>query len=305
MFLAEVLEYNSLSFLAKKAMEGFISGLHNSPLKGFSVEFAEHRAYNEGESIRNLDWKLLAKTDKKFIKEFIEETNLRCHIWIDVSESMSFPKNKNHKLKMAVLTAASICNLTTQQRDAFSVSTFNSEHIVWKSDMKSTKSHLHSIVQQLETYWNLTDSPKNQTVFEPLNFQYLLAGVRRRNLVVVVSDLLWSPEEKDKEKAFWESIAHMSFLKCEVLILHIQDYQSEIELDLPDQPINFVDLESGEKVKLNPSEIQEFYAQKQKLHLQSLKERSFNNGANYYGLDVSVPINQALMAFYVSRNKLI
>lgn len=305
MFLAEVLEYSSLSFLAKKAMEGFISGLHSSPLKGFSVEFAEHRAYNEGESIRNLDWKLLAKTEKKYVKEFIEETNLRCHIWIDVSESMSFPKNKNHKLKMAVLAAASIANLTAQQRDAFSVCTFNSERILWKSDLKSTKSHLHSVVQNLETYWNQTEKPIAPQESEPLNFQYLLAGVKRRNLVVIVSDLLWAPEEKDQENAFWEAVAHLCFLKCEVLILHIQDFKSEIELDLSDQPINFVDLESGAKVKLNPSEIQELYAERQKLHLQSLKDRTFYTGAKYYSLDVSIPINQALMAFYVSRNKLI
>src|SRR6056300_1344767 len=127
MILREVQEFENLNFLAKKAMEGFISGLHTSPLRGFSVEFAEHRIYNPGESIKNLDWKLLARTEKKYIKQFIEETNLKCHLWVDISKSMHYPENWN-KQKLAALSASSIMYLLQNQRDAFCLTLFNESH---------------------------------------------------------------------------------------------------------------------------------------------------------------------------------
>ena len=116
--------YQNLSFLAQKAMEGFITGIHHSPLHGFSVEFAEHRPYNQGENIRNLDWKLLAKTEKKYIKQYIEETNLRCHFWIDASKSMRFPEKTEQKLKFALLAASGMGYLLHRQRDAFRFSLY-------------------------------------------------------------------------------------------------------------------------------------------------------------------------------------
>ena len=117
----------NLDFFAKQVVEGFITGLHKSPFHGFSVEFAEHRIYNQGESIKNVDWKLFARTDKMFVKRYVEETNLRCHLVIDSSSSMFFPFNKKKsldKLTFSILSSACLMNLFMRQRDAFGVTLF-------------------------------------------------------------------------------------------------------------------------------------------------------------------------------------
>ena len=119
-------KFGSLELLAKQVVEGFITGLHQSPFHGFSVEFAEHRLYNSGESVKHLDWKLLARTDKLFIKRYEEETNLRCHILIDSSSSMMFPVDQPYnKFTFSVDAAAALIFLMRKQRDAFGLSIFS------------------------------------------------------------------------------------------------------------------------------------------------------------------------------------
>ena len=119
MLLEEIQSFTHFDLLAQKAKEGFIAGLHKSPFRGFSVEFAEHRPYNPGESVKNIDWKLLARTDKKYIKQFDEETNLKAHLWVDISGSMRYPQDSILKLKMGILGAGVIAHLLQQQKDGF------------------------------------------------------------------------------------------------------------------------------------------------------------------------------------------
>ena len=137
-------EYGSIELLAKQLVEGFITGLHKSPYHGFSVEFAEHRLYNTGESTRYIDWKVFARTEKLFVKQFEEETNLRCRIVIDNSPSMHYPKDTKGKLMFSAVAAAALAFLLLKQRDAVGLTTF-SESVEENTQIKSTRSHLNKI----------------------------------------------------------------------------------------------------------------------------------------------------------------
>ena len=301
MLLSEVLSFQQFDLIARKAMEGFITGLHKSPFHGFSVEFAEHRSYNEGESVRNLDWKLLAKTDKKYIKQFNEETNLKCHLWIDVSPSMTYPAPNFEKLKFGVLGAAAICNLLQNQRDAFGISLFSENAVLSKTELKSTRLHLQNCLHILNPYWE--NSSDNKKPFSPLS--QLAESVKRRNMVVVFSDLLWNPSEAEQENAFWETISMLKFQRCEVLLFHITHYEHEVLLNLPeDRPIKFIDLESGDQLKLQPIEIQEAYQQFQQKQTKLWEEKCLQLGIEYFLADVSQPIETVINEFYIQRAKL-
>lgn len=301
MKINDVMSYQNLSFLAQKAMEGFITGIHHSPLHGFSVEFAEHRPYNAGENIRNLDWKLLAKTDKKYIKQFIEETNLRCHFWIDASRSMRFPQKTEQKLKFALLAASGMGYFLHRQRDAFRFNIYEESKLLWESDLKSTRSHLQFCIDQFTPFWEGNFPEKKLGKFE---FSSLLKGIKRRNMVVILSDFIFDPDT-NSESDFWNTLSYLHYLKCEVLLLHITDHQLEISLDLGDLPIKFVDLETEISIKLHPSEYALSYAQAEKTRIAELKDKAGSLGMKYYDCDVSQDLETALQYFYIERQKLV
>ena len=158
----EIEAYSNLEIIAKQVVEGFITGLHKSPFHGFSVEFAEHRIYNTGESTRYIDWKLFGRTDKLFVKRFEEETNLRCQILIDNSSSMYFPEGIHNKMKFSVYAAAAIVHLLKKQRDAFGLSLFNDE-VNFHADAKS------SLVQQKMIWHKLEELLAKPTITKSTN----------------------------------------------------------------------------------------------------------------------------------------
>lgn len=301
MLLSEVIQYKNLPLIAKKAMEGFITGLHNSPFHGFSVEFSEHRAYNVGESVRNLDWKLLAKTEKKYIKQFNEETNLKCHLWVDISDSMKYPSPNYDKLKFSILAAASIAQICTNQRDAFSISLFADQKIKWKSEMKSTHLHFRNCLAQMETLWN------NEVFHSDIQWDLseLAATVKRRNMVVVCSDLLWNENQAAEETQFWETLSMLRYQKCEVLVFHISHVQTETLLNVGDLPIKFIDLETKEVLKLQPQELKEVYAQHQVKVQKEMENKCLQLGINYFLADISHPLQEVLTTFYIQRSKIL
>src|SRR6201999_2395570 len=145
----EIRHLANLELLARQVVEGFITGLHQSPFHGFSVEFAEHRLYNNGESVKNIDWKLLARTDKLFVKQFEEETNLRCYLLLDTSSSMNFPEKGISKLQFSGYAIASLMYLFKKQRDAFGLCLF-SDKVDWLSTAKSSTTHLFYLFAELE-----------------------------------------------------------------------------------------------------------------------------------------------------------
>ncbi len=296
MLIKEIQEFDDLAFLAKKAMEGFISGLHSSPLKGFSVEFAEHRAYNPGESIKNLDWKLLARTEKKYVKQFIEETNLKCHLWLDISKSMQYPDNWN-KQKLGVLTTSSIMYLLQNQRDAFGLCLFNETNFEYQSDIKSTKGHLYKNIEILNNLW-LKQSFLSNNV-ESINWAAKCSAIKRRSMVVIISDFLWDIEHSETE--FWQALSYLHYLNCEVLLLNTFDNATESELNLGEVPINFIDLENNQRIKLTPEEIKTSYIQQEQKRVKKIEEQSHSLGINYFQCNVSQPIEKALTEFYRQR----
>ena len=305
MLLEEIQSYSNFELLANSAKEGFIAGLHKSPFRGFSVEFAEHRPYNPGESVKNIDWKLLARTDKKYIKQFDEETNLKAHIWLDTSASMRFPEKQELKLKFGTLSSAVIGGLLQQQKDSFSLGLFNESGFYQRSPCKSTRGHYQQQLATLSPLWigndstqQLNTSAVNQTMEEAI------LNVGRRQLVVILSDFLWGPAEASA--SFWKYMAMLRFQKCEVLLIQIQHEQQELNLDFAsgNRPIKFMDLETNESIKLQPDEIQLAYKK-----IESERNKQFNDqciqlGIDSFIADVSKPIEQALTAFFVKRSKL-
>jgi uncharacterized protein (DUF58 family) len=300
LLLEEAIEIQSLHFLAQKAMEGYVTGIHRSPLRGHSVEFAEHRPYNEGENIKNLDWKLLAKTEKKYIKEYVEETNLKCHLFLDVSKSMYYPEN-HAKLKFSVLAASSLLYTMQKQRDAFRISIYDDEIVRWESEIRSTRSHLNAIVSQLEHYWSKNNPTTNSK--QLFSYQHFIKGIKKRNVVVFISDLLF-PNGSDAYNEFWNTLSYLHYLKCEVVVLHVNDAQSELELDvnLGDQPLKFVDIETNEVVKLTPEEIASEYQNTEKARRKKIREKCLELGISFVDCNVSQPIENVLNAFYTKRN---
>lgn len=279
-------------------MEGYVTGIHRSPLRGHSVEFAEHRPYNEGENIRNLDWKLLAKTEKKYIKEYVEETNLKCHIFLDVSKSMFYPDN-HAKLKFSILAASSLLYTMQKQRDAFRISIYDDEFVHWESEIKSTRSHLNTIISQLEPYW--TGAKSSPRLTKQFNYQRIIKGIKKRNVVVIISDLLF-PKDSDTNTEFWDTLSYLYFLKCEVIVLHVNDADSELDLKLGDQPLKFIDIETYEIVKLTPEEIASEYQNTESKRRKLIKEKCLELGISFVDCNVSQPIENVLNAFYTKRN---
>ena len=179
----------NLDFFAKQVVEGFITGLHKSPFHGFSVEFAEHRIYNQGESIKDVDWKLFARTDKMFVKRYVEETNLRCHLVIDSSSSMFFPFNKKNsldKLTFSILSSACLMNLFMRQRDAFGVTLF-SETLDFHRVPKTSKKHYFQIIYELENKLKEERKTSIKTDFSK-SISSLVDLVKERSLIIIFSD---------------------------------------------------------------------------------------------------------------------
>jgi len=164
----QIRQLANLELLARQVVEGFITGLHQSPFHGFSVEFAEHRLYNNGESVKNIDWKLLARTDKLFVKQFEEETNLRCYLLVDTSSSMNFPEKGTNKLQFSIYAAAALMYLFKKQRDAFGLCLF-SDKIDWLSGAKSTTTHLFHLYAELEKTYNSPNISTNTNITEVLH----------------------------------------------------------------------------------------------------------------------------------------
>ncbi len=287
-----------IDFLAKKLVEGFITGLHKSPYHGFSVEFAEHRIYNVGESTRHIDWKVYAKTDKLFTKTFEEETNLRCHILIDISSSMWYPKEGVSKVYFSVYAAAALTWLLYKQRDATSITTF-SERIKEQTAVKSTSSHIQKLFSLLES------TLEQRTEKDRTNLAHVIHEIsntiHKRSLVVLFSDII---NTSDNEKEFTEALMHLKHNKHEIIIFHVKDKKTEEEFDFQEIPHVFIDLESDEKVKLKPSEIREHYQSSAKARTEKLKILCGELKIDLVEVDTAEDINNVLNTFLIKRSKM-
>lgn len=290
--------FASIEFLAKQVVQGFITGLHRSPFHGFSVEFAEHRLYNNGESTRHIDWKVFAKTDKVFNKRFVEETNLRCHILLDVSGSMYYPEGEKSKINFGTLAAASILQMLQKQRDAVQLTTF-SDKIEYQSQMKSTTTHAHDLFTRLDKIRIQKSTSSNTALLSTLH--QMAETMHRRSLVIVLSDFYENITDIDK---LFDAFKHLKHNKHELLIFHVRDKKTEDLFDFPDRPTVFIDNETGEKIKLNPALIRETYLNQINTFNASLKLKCLQYKMDFIDVDCALDIRQVLLPFLIKRGKM-
>ena len=294
----DLLKPGNLELLAKQVVEGFITGLHKSPFHGFSVEFAEHRIYNAGESVKNIDWKLFARSDKLFTKRYEEETNLRCQLVIDTSSSMYYPEKGWNKLKFSTLAAASIMNLLKKQRDAVGL-TFFSDSVDFSTEMKSTESHHRMLIANLEKQLQTPSLKKTSNIIPVLH--QIAEQLHKRSLVIIFSDMM---ESYGSQEDLFSALQHLKFNKHEVVLFHTLDKSLEIEFNFDNRPYIFEDIESGEKLKLFPSEVKEHYERETAAFITELTNRCRQYKIDFTPADVALPIDQILLPFLVKRQKM-
>ncbi|MCK5277468.1 MAG: DUF58 domain-containing protein [Cyclobacteriaceae bacterium] len=297
--LQKIRELSNLELLARQLVEGFITGLHKSPYHGFSVEFAEHRLYNTGESTKDIDWKVYARTDKLFSKRYEEETNLRCTILIDNSSSMYYPKENFGKITFSVMAAAAIAFMLQKQRDAISITTF-SDQIEIQTPVKSTHSHLHKMLILLEQLLQSSLKERKKTSIPEVLHQ-IANKIHKRSLVIIFSDMF---DNHEQVQEIINGLHHLKYNNHEVLLFHVTDKKTEFDFEFEERPYNFIDLETREELKLHPSQIKEAYVEKVTTYFQDLAIKCGQFKIDFITADISDDFDKVLSAYLIKRKKM-
>jgi len=279
---------SNMQLLAKTVVEGFILGLHRSPYRGFSVEFAEYRQYVPGDEIRYLDWKLYGKTDRYYIKQFEEETNLSCHIVLDTSASMGYGSGRFTKLQYGSYLAAALAYFMMMQRDATGLVLFDTE-IRTLLPARSRTTHLHLMLSALEGL-----APGGSTATgKPLHD--LAEGIRKRGLIVLISDLYDDPAD------VLSGLQHFKFLGNDVIVFHLVD---RAELDFPfDRTTEFLDPETGERILTSPDAVRKHYLEEMERFLNAYRQGCAELKVDYNLFDTSTPLELALSEYLFQRSR--
>ena len=278
----------SVELRARAVVEGLLSGLHRSPLKGFSVEFAEYRQYLPGDDLSSIDWKVYARTDRYWVKKFEEETNLDCHLLLDVSRSMGYGSRGVTKLEYGSMLAASLAYLMNRQRDAVSLTTFD-ETILTMVPPSARPSHLRSILVTLDRI----ALGRRTDVSTPLH--RLADGIGKHGLVVFISDLLDEPER------VVDGLRHFRFRGSEVIVFHLLD---PAELTFPfERAARFRDMELGDEVMAVPSLVRREYLDALQTAVDRYKRELGSEGIDYRMLDTSTPLEFALVSYLSTRGR--
>lgn len=294
--LQDIAQYQHLDLIAQQLVDGFITGLHKSPYHGFSVEFAEHKLYNIGESTRYIDWKVFARTEKLFTKQFEEETNLRCHLVIDQSSSMHYPMENKDKLRFSVLCAASIAHLLVKQRDAVGLTLF-SDKIDFQSQQKSTRTHLHQLMTQLGD--TLAKEPVGLTDIAGVLHE-IAEKIHKRSLVVLFTDMF----QNGKTEELYGALQHLKHNLHEVILFHVSDLKTELSFDFADRETKFIDMETNEIVTVNPHQIRESYQAEMAEFYKEIKLRCGMLKIDFIDVNTSDPFNKVLGAFLIKRKRM-
>lgn len=297
--LNEIRPSGNLELLARQLVEGFITGLHKSPYHGFSVEFAEHRLYNEGESTRHIDWKAYARTDRLYTKQYEEETNLRCLIAIDTSPSMFYPADSYAKIRFSVVAASALAYMLNMQRDAVGLCLF-SDTIETLTPIKSTPSHLDKLLIQLNGLLGRKPGKQSTNVAQVLH--EAAEKIHKRSLVILFSDMFDGDQNSTEE--IFKALQHLKHNKHEVIVFHVLDYETELAFTFDDRPIEFIDLESNQKLKLNPADVRETYQQEANRFYEQLKMRCHQYKIDFVKADVREDVNTILQTYLIKRAKM-
>lgn len=294
-------QFGNLEILAKQVVEGFITGLHKSPFHGFSVEFAEHRLYNKGESTRHIDWKLYGRTEKLFTKKYEEETNLRCQLVIDCSSSMLYPADTDeNKLEFSVYAAASIIELMRKQRDAVGLSLFT-EQLDVHTPAKSSQRHHRYLYSELEKLLTQYEKGTHTTASTVDCLHQIAEQCHQRSLIVIFSDLLDDPNKLDE---FFQALQHLKHNKHEVILFHTVDRKAEIDFAFENRPYQFVDMETGEKIKLQPSQFRENYTKAVNAYFKNIEMRCADYRIDFMPAHIGEGYNEVLLKYLLKRQKL-
>lgn len=296
--LRETSHPSSLELLARQLVEGFITGLHKSPYHGFSVEFAEHRLYNEGESTRHIDWKIYGRTDKLFTKQYEEETNLRCLIAVDTSSSMFYPADSRAKIRFSAITAATLALMLSRQRDAVGLCLF-SDKIETLTPVKSTPTHIDKLFIHLERVLGETSKTTKKTHVAQVLHE-VAEKIHKRSLVIIFSDMF----DGDHTEELFKALQHLKHNKHEVIVFHVTDTETELLLNFEDRPMEFVDMESGDRLKLNPADVREVYKSESDQFYKALKMRCNQYKIDFIEADVQQDVNVILQTYLIKRSKM-
>jgi len=280
---------SGMEMKARLVVEGFIAGLHRSPYHGFSVEFAEHRQYMPGDPLRNIDWKVYGKTDRYFVKEFEEETNLKAYLLLDISGSMGYSSNEISKLEYGSYLSAALSYLMLKQRDSVGLVIFD-QKIQKYIPPKSTLSHLHNLLRELDKL-----SPSEPTNVSSTLHQ-MAERIKRRGLIILLSDLFDQPEQ------IISGLKHFRHKKHEVIVFHILD-PKELNFAFEDEAV-FTDLETKEEIMTSPWQIRKEYQERLKSLLNRYTLECRESMIDYVLLDTSVPFDRALFSYLNKRERL-
>ena len=285
---AVVARMGSMELRARTIVEGFLIGLHHSPYKGFSVEFSEYRQYMPGDDLSTLDWKVYARSDRYYVKKFEEETNLECHLLLDISGSMAYHSGEVTKQEYGSYLAASLAYLMNRQHDAVGLTVFD-DQIVNNVSVSARPGHLRRLLRTLDQL----GTGRRSDVSKPLT--RLADALSRRGMVVLISDLLDEPGEIVK------GLRHLRFRGTDVIVFQVLDHA---ELTFPfERAARFKDLETDAEVMAVPSQIREYYL-KEIRDLIALYERELRlAGIDYCLVDTSKPLDLALLSYLGTRSR--
>ncbi len=283
-------QLSNMELRARLIVEGFLIGMHRSPYHGFSVEFAEHRQYFPGDDISNIDWKVYGRSDRLYIKQYEEETNLKAYILIDASKSMGFKRDGSvSKLEYAAYLAAGLTYLMMKQQDATGLAIYD-ESVRRFYEPHLTYSYMKLLLTELS---NLQPNAKTSTANA---LSSLAERIKRRGLIIVISDFL------DDTKSVITALKHFRHRKNEVIAFQVLD-DSELNLDFPADTV-FTDLETGERMPTQVSAVRSAYKKAVNAFVRDLKSRCFENDIDYALLSTSTPFDKALTAYLTRRKKM-
>ena len=295
-------ELNNLELLANQVVEGFITGMHKSPFHGFSVEFAEHRLYNKGESTRHIDWKLYAKTKKLFVKRYEEETNLRCHLIIDNSASMHYPIIKKptidnlSKVTFSAVASAALMEILKRQRDAVGLSIYSDKNDYY-APAKGGERHRRMLLTQLE---DIINNPSTASTDTYKVLHEISEKIHRRSLVFLFTDMF---QTSKSEHELFEALRHLKHNKHEVVLFHTYDKKLEFNFDFDNAPKKFVDVETGEQINMYASNVKNQYKSYMTKYFNELKLKCMQYKIDYVPVDINAGFSTILLAYLISRKK--
>jgi uncharacterized protein (DUF58 family) len=294
-----VSKLKNIEVKARMIVEGFITGFHKSPFHGFSVEFAEHRPYNVGESLRNVDWKVYGKTDKLFTKRYEEETNLRCRVVLDISSSMMYPKQGISKLEYGAYLAAALQYLMVLQRDAAGLTLFD-EKVQFTAQPRSKRSWLVPALARLEQEVNRKDDAPRKSAQAKVLHQ-LAREFNRRSFVVIITDLF---NQLEAQEELFSALQHLRHAKHEVILFHLLDRKTEDRFEFPNRPLVLEDLETGEKIQVNPQQIRESYQKLMHDRTAIFKKKCHEFNIDFVEVDIASTYDKVLTDYLIKRRTL-